>query len=314
MADDGINEQYPPAKWEVGGKTITFPVISIDELHDNRLVPHERMYRSGARHDDTGGKAKGWQITSEFYNGCEEPGVPENLYPDTVNDLCDSFDVHETGTLTVPTRGPRRCRAASYRRSESSEERDHARVTFIWAEDNEDDEAVTDWHAPKAASAARAEAVQAADAAAEQGCWDDDLDSLAGLADALESYAYAPINYLGDLESQANKMRSAVKRVNDAFTNASREAQDEVRALMTDPESSRVLRHMQALQDMAAKAPIDKGTTVKQTTPRTYPRQMSIFEIATDVDQDAAELMFLNAAIGDLLNIPPGTVVLVFEG
>ena len=59
--NDGIFGLYPTATWDVKGKSISFPATRIEETHVNRLVPHERMYRKGARYDNTGPKAKAWQ-------------------------------------------------------------------------------------------------------------------------------------------------------------------------------------------------------------------------------------------------------------
>ncbi|HZL96151.1 MAG TPA: DNA circularization N-terminal domain-containing protein, partial [Vicinamibacterales bacterium] len=103
---DEIFPRYPPASWQVPGRAlITFLVEDIQEDGGNRLVAHERPYRDGAKHDDTGSRAKRWAITSPSYNDHTEEGVEQNQYPAVLNALIDSFDVHETGTLTLPTRG-----------------------------------------------------------------------------------------------------------------------------------------------------------------------------------------------------------------
>jgi prophage DNA circulation protein len=307
-----IFEQYPVAQWTPkGGTAKRFPVVRIEEIYSKRVVQHERMYRKGARLDCTGAKARGWNLTCEVYNGHKEPDVAEQIYPDLANELCDSFDSDDTGDLTLPTRGPVRCKAESYRRVEDAEERDTATITFTFIEDNEDDAQVSNWQAPKAQSAARPAAESATDALAEGGAWDESISSLNELASDLEAYASAPGDYMGDIESRANAVTKSCQQIEDTFTNSTNEVGNEVALLMLDPEASRGGRQIRKLNDMASRATIDKATS-KQTVPRTYPYDTDIFRVAADVGQNPAELMAVNPHVPDHTHISAGTVVNVF--
>jgi len=134
-----VSEQYPIAKFEVQGRAETFVVTSIEEAGGNRIVRHERPFRDGSKLDDTGSDPITWTIESVFNNTIQEDGLgPDPLYPTVLNRIIRLFNVHETGNLTVPTRGTIRARAHTYRRREGSDPVDEASVTFVFIEDNED--------------------------------------------------------------------------------------------------------------------------------------------------------------------------------
>jgi len=315
MADEvqEVFKLYPTAKWEVGSYSITFPAERIEEIGGNRLVPHERVYRDGARHDDTGSKPRGWQITSGFYNDEEhEEGVDGlGLYPDVINELIDSFDEHEVGTLTTPTRGPRRCRADSYRRVETSEERDACGVVFTWVEDNEDDAKQATYAAPSGKAIAESLVAEAMGACTDEGAWNEDLSSMADFASDLVGMAEAPGEFVSDFEARVNQFEGQVDRVVDAFTQAAGEAQSEAATLLTDPAASRAGRKLNEAREAAASMTVDRlgGET---TRPVTYTHEVSIFDVATEHEQDPNALMSLNASLPDMLAIEPNTTILVF--
>src|SRR5688572_24683169 len=105
----GLFEKFVICTWEVTGYKIPIPVVRIEEDGGNRLVPRERIGRRGAKLDDTGAMPPQWLLVADFYNGIDEPGMPsEDMYPDLLNNLIKSFDIHECGTLTLPHVGPRR--------------------------------------------------------------------------------------------------------------------------------------------------------------------------------------------------------------
>ena len=319
---DTIYEQYPTARWEVKGKNLTFPVDDIEEGRSNRLAKHRRLYRDGARLDDTYAEARTWKITSVFFNDKsgigQEPGIEEGQYPDNVNQLCDSFDIHETGDLTLPTRGSRRCRAESYTRFETKTERDACKCTFVWVEDNEDDASAAQFVAPSAKSVLSAIAVETFDACTDIGAISPDLSSLSELANDLIALAEAPGNYVSDLEAQAKAMTSQLAAIEEAFTVAADEAVTEAESLLTDPESSLAGRRIRELSDTVATLHLEVAAQggisgdQQQVLSRTYQRWLSIYDVATIEGQEAEPLMSLNSSIPDMLSIPPGTVVLIY--
>lgn len=316
MAETTIFGQYPPASWDVpGAPKIVFPVERIDEAYNNRLVPHRRVYRDGARIDDTGGDPTGWDLTIGFYNAADhEEGVDGLLlYPDLLNSFCAACKIHETGTLTIPTVGPRRCRAESYRRSDTFSELDTASVVVRFLEDNEDDAAVAAFQAPSASSVASRYALEAIDASQLHGCTSEDLLSLTELAGELEELARAPVEMAAQMEGRAGNMAAAAARVQAAFAATGDRAHEDIETLLTDPTSSRAHRMLSRVRDTAHRAVADAYKHVGLPVSKTFDRNLSIFTIAASLGQDAEKLLPLNQHIPDLLNIKRGTPVRVFR-
>lgn len=316
MADkEGIFGKYPTAAFEVKGQVRYFPVIRIEEDHENRVVPHERAYRRGARLDDTNSKAKVWRLTVEAYNSewMEEGVVKTAFYPDELNKLLDLFDVHETGTLTIPTRGPKRCRAHRYSRVETSEERDCAVIVLTFMEDNEDDANQSAWQAPSAHSVIVQKATDAVRACEDQAPMKADLFTmLRELAAAVESYANAPFEYIGDLEAQVRSLNNAVSSIEDTYNKRAEEAQAEVFEMLTDPAASRAGRLLRELSDTAGRVLKDKlkeGPKLFTSVPK---HDTTLFAIAVTAGMDPQRLLEINSAL-DPFNVPAGTPVWLEE-
>lgn len=312
-----VVQLFPPCSWEVDGEKITFPIEGIQENYANRIAEHKRLYRDGARLDDTGSDPTTWTITVAFYNLNDEPGIddPETQYPDVVDRLTDACKIHETGTLITPTRGARRCRAMSYDRVDSFEDRDVAAVTFTFLEDNEDDATQQDFKQVNGASAARKTANEGkalADAEGAGGGFDmSDLNQFAG---ELEGLANAPGEFVGDIEAKANAIQNKVQSVEDTFTNAKNEAVTETTLLLTNPSASTAGRRLRSVADQA------KGTAERKAagqlggiTTITFTRTVSIFDVAAKVNQNSEELIGLNFGIEDMMNIPAQTAIRVFD-
>jgi hypothetical protein len=315
MAEE-IFELYPTAKWEVPGKpAITFPVVALRENFANRIVPHKRVYRDGARLDDTGSEATEWSITADFYNSAdhEQDVDGPNLYPTVLNKLCDSFTVHETGTLTVPTRGPRRCRAQRYARTEDAENRDFARVEFSWLEDNEDDASQAAFAAPNASAIVKKLGADMVKAAQLDGASSLNMAQINEFVASLEALANAPGEFVADLESVGDLVVGAIIRLERAFANTTDPEQNETARLLAEPPASRALELMYELADASKRI---AGERVKSNGPklitRTFNRDLSLFDIATEVGQSASDLMALNPSL-DAFHVPAGTSVVMHE-
>lgn len=308
-----IFEQYPTATWQVGGRSFTFAVERLEERRSNRLIRHKRIYRDGARLDDTFAEAREWVATCLFFNDEEqEEGVDgATQYPDNANDLCDSFDEHETGELTTPTRGPRRCRAESYTRTEDATIRDATAITFVWVEDNEDDAAAAAFVAPSAKSQ-NISVIAAADFALEgAGIPGGNLNDLAS---DLQGLAEAPGDFVSQVEARTRALGSKLRDTERAFTKSASEAKTEAERLLTDPENSRALRLIREARDNTARLLVEiqagLGPPVVSVT---YPAPVSIWSVAAKLGQDPIELARLNPALPDLLAIPAGTAISVFD-
>lgn len=312
---DTVQEQFPPAKWEVAGAApITFPVERIEEAHGMRLVAHERVYRPGARLDNMGARYTIWRLTVTFFNSPNHEDGVDGLtqYPDVVNALCAACKIEETGTLTIPSVGKRRCQAATYNRVDEIGKVDACGVVFEFWEDNEDDAAAQATQSPSALSVVKGLANDSLAAAEEFGATSFDLGELVEFAAELEALAMAPGDFVTDLESQANAVANRAERVHDAFTNAANEAATELRTLLTDPTASRAGRTLQRLADTSRRILGQKSGHVGRVISRRFEHDLSIFDIAVLVGQSATDLMAINIEIPDLLAIPARTPVKVF--
>jgi len=317
-AEIDIVAEFYPASWnpDKGDGLITFSVTNVSEDWGNRIVPHERYQRPGARLEATGARYRIWRFTAEFYNGQEEPGVdtPFDQYPGLVDKLCDSCDTQETGILMLPTRGSRRCKAKSYQRTDNADSRNFASVAFEFWEDNEDDATAADYNQVSAAGRASPLANEAVAWSEAQGAGGFDMSDIAELASELEALATAPGDYVGDLEAKANAITNTIDRIEDTFTTEANNAITEVTLLLTSPQSSLAGRRLRVLADVVASAATQKASAgIGAVTTITYPRQMSIFDVANTVGQNPAQLMSLNSSIPNVLAIPAFTPIKVYD-
>lgn len=302
----------PTNSWQVdGGERIYFPVEGLRESFRNRIIRHKRYKRDGARLEDTYSEAIVWTITLAAYNSTEFPEEinGEDFYPTELNKLLDSFLTHETGTLMTMTRGPRRCRAESYERDEKHEQKDTAAVVMTFVEDNEDDAEVSNWSAPTAASIIVKTADDAVRACEDEGVGSDAAASLNELAGAIESYASAPGDFVGDLEAKANLLSSTVDRIEQAHTSLTEDTSDELSTLLTDPSASRAGQLLRKLSDTAQRASPEK-LGVPLIVPKTWPRDLSLYSIAPLVPMDVQALIDLNPGLNPFL-VPAGTTIKV---
>lgn len=205
-----IFEQYQVCTWAVAGRKMAIPLEAIRERGGNRLVVLERPYREGAKLDDTGAVAKVYELTVAIFNGNTEEGVGESIYPDLANEIVASFDQHETGTLTLPTVGPKRCRAQSYERGEKPDERDTAYLQLVFMEDNEDSITSSSFLAPSARSVSRTLSEQTTFSLSAAGAFGADTASLTDFAASLETLMNAPGEFVGDIETTGKQDRKSV--------------------------------------------------------------------------------------------------------
>lgn len=309
---DVVFPQYPTATWQAKGKrALAFAVGQLRESGGNRLVPHERPRRNGAKFDDTGSQAKQFQIASPFYTTCEDPGIEaDRYYPQVLNELIDSFDVHEVGTLTLPTRGPVRCRAQSYDRTEAAEERDYAAVTFTFVQDNEDSVLTSSFINPSARSTAKRGAEAAAFFLESQGASSKSFGaSLAQLASDIEGLAAAPDAFVADLKTKAHQIQSAADRITDAFSGGSGDGG----SLLLDPVSAHVHRQLALLKDTVGRAVAEKLSNRPRRKVVKFKTAVGIMQVAAKHNQSIADLLAANPQIGNPFLIPEGTPINIYE-
>ena len=313
-AAEELFRKYPVAKWEAEGKpAIAFSVVSVQETYANRLVPHRRLNRDGARFDDTGSAERRFELATEWFNGNDEPGLKrDEQYPDELNKMCEAARVHETGTLTLPTRGPLRCRLETYRRLEQSNERDSATVAFVFVEDNEDDERASNFQAPSAKSALRPEAEKVSALAAKGGLGEL-ADSIGEAASELQDAVNAPGRMVGGIENAANRVINTVEITEQQFRDARAQGRERVVGILSSPEDATAVRGLRRLHDIAKRAIVERTGAGAKVVTKKYPRQVSIFDVAAETKQPAERLIELNGSLPDVMAIPAGTPVRVFD-
>jgi prophage DNA circulation protein len=308
---DTVFRQYPTASWTAKGKRrITFAIESIQESGGNRLVPHERARRNGAKYDDTGSSPRTFSITSPFYVGCEDPGVdPVNYYPRDLNDLIDSFRVHEVGDLVLPPRGPIRARLQSYTRAETFAERDYASVAFVFVEDNEDGVLTSSFVAPSARSVASRYGEAVAFSLEQQGIPSTDFGvAIATLAAEIEDLAGQPFEYMQDLKTKATQVKAA----NDRILNAFGGGREDAGILLLDPVSAHVHRQIATLTDTTARVVAEKISALPRLKVVRFKQPVGMPQVAAKFSQDLGQLLAANPQIGNAFAIPAGTPVNVY--
>jgi prophage DNA circulation protein len=306
-----VFEKYPVASWKVGNyPALRFPVSEISEEGGNRIVPRVRVYRDGAKLDDTGSEAKIWNVRVCFENSIEEEGLDAAtpLYPDVLNQMIASFDIHETGELILPTRGFITARAVKYSRLETSDERDGAVVSFTWQEDNEDEVGNLQFEQYNANASAKRLGEQTVFSATSEGVWDTSLADLNELASDLEAYANYPENVVANVDSQAVVVIGAVDRIVRALTDQTDDGDNR----LGDPELSNTQRKLEELRDMAGRSRSEAFRGRTRLVPFFVRSQTNIFNIATKVNQAAEELILINPSI-DPLRIAAGTTIKILE-
>lgn len=314
-------ELYPVASWQVGDSpTIRFPLIGeLAEDIGNRLVEHARPYRKGAKFDSTGAAPRSFQLTALFNNTINEPGLEQNtraLYPFMVRELMASFDIQQTGTLTLPTVGAVRCRADKCKRIESVNERDQATLQLSFVEDNEEALAQAAFALPSArATVAKSAAQTVFSIQREGGVVDDEVFSLKQRATDIESLLLAPGRAVADLESQARSLRWQLRR--------GRQTQEQLASDLailgiggtSEPRGSEFHRNSIRLEDTLAKAADEKfASRPRIKTFVVDVAQTNLFEIAARFKQDAADLLDLNSErVADPFYLEQGDVIRVFD-
>jgi hypothetical protein len=129
------------------------------------------------------------------------------------------------------------------------------------------------------------------------------------MANNIEGLANAPGDFLNDLEEQAGAMKAATDKVVKANSDVTTEG----KALLMDPESSTLAKHLETLKEMAGQAIEKSRRGVPGFKSLTYATRMSIFDVAAAEGKDASVLMQINAQLEDALDIPAGTGVRVPE-
>jgi hypothetical protein len=314
--------QYQVAQWKASPEATryAFPVISIDEDGGNRVIERERAYRHGCKLDDTGCKAKRWTLEAIFENSIQEPGESAVngglvLYPFVINALIESFEKFhdQAGDLYVPTRGWVRARLVDYRRRESPDEQNCARLTMVFCEDNEDKVDANAFSMPSInANAKRLSSVTTFDSQSD-GIWGNDSQSLEEFTAGLESWANAPEDSMQEVDQQASSVIGSVDRIFVAFSKPARQSDSTGRNILRDPESSQTVQKLHSTKEIAARGRHGAERGQPRLVTVVFERPQSLVSIAALLGQSLEDLLAANTQLDDPLYIPPRTPVKIYE-
>ena len=305
-----VHANYPVASWKVGDLLLRFPVVEIHEAGGNRIVQRERPYRDGAKLDDTGSKAKIWHLKVLFENSIEEEGLVNEigfLYPDVLNQMIISFDIHETGDLVVPTIGKQRVRAEAYSRVESVDPADAAMVEFTFVEDNEDKVDFRSISAPTvSANAVRQSEATEFDLTSASSA-DQSVVRLSRAMSNLETLANSPTTLLSEITDEAFEVQEAARRARQIFSLPGERARNGLRFARGNRSERQIARSV----DMAMRATNDAREGRPEIIRLVVGRPTSLMAIAGVLQQSFEDLLQINV-LPDALSIPAGAVVRVF--
>lgn len=324
--------QYSVGTWQVGSSdTVRFAIVGpLVETGGNRVVRHARAHRRGVKCDSTGPKERTWKFRILFNNSLRESGLADNgraLYPFVLRAMVASFDLQETGNLTLPTVGLVRAKAEEYERVEDPAARDEGSLDVLFVEDNEDALAQATFALPSVRASIAAQAAQTVFSAAREGAHTSEITrarlptdspqtspadlTLQEAAFAIENLMLAPGRALADLQAQVN----AARRRLISIAHTQEELADDVGGMLNDPRGSEFWRNLYRQLDTLAKSSDEKF----QSRPRFKSFVIdvdltSLFAIAARFRQDASELLDLNSErVADPFRLERGQVIRIFE-
>lgn len=311
-----VFEQYEVCSWKVGQRqgVLRFPVGSIQETGGNRIVERNRPYRDGAKLDDVGSNATRWTVEAIFENSImeNEPGLDQArvLYPTILNEVIDSFRIHGTGDLVLPTRGKVRARAESYTRLEAEAERDYCKLSLVFVEDNEDNVDAQKFEQRSVNASARKLTETTEFDAQSEGAWNTSLADLREFGSELEGLANFPGNTRNDLDSQAAIVVSTTNSVVRTSQNAA--GQNDGYDPLGDPETSRTQRKLEETKDLAGRSRANPRNGRRRLVPFLVEAGTDLFTLAATLGQAATDLLDVNPALNPDF-VPKGSVIRVFE-
>lgn len=302
-------------RWIVKGQsTVYIPVRNVVEGGGNRIGPHERPHRPGARLDGMGPRAKTWTLSAEIFDSDTHvaPLANKRIYPDLANDITDAFDREETGTLVTPTRGRRRCKAHEYQRTDGEDgARNIAVMRLVFMEDNEDDDAAAAFAALGAYATIQPVTFAAVAELEKNGATSPDVAGLSAAADQVANLLNTPEQYASQAQEIAETYMAQLDRVMDAFTTSRDAVTGELRALLTGSDGSRALALLTQARDQAASLVSELAGNGSDVVPLKFGAWVSLVEVAAQVGQGIEQLAQLNPEIDDPFYIKPGTPIRV---
>lgn len=307
---------FGPARWTPADTSRTFALALVqnDVAHERRLVERKRPYVDGSPFDDSGADGKPLTLRAIFVNGHGIADVPDPAYPQYHRDFLDALETKGKGTSTLyaPGRGERRVRYKGYASSQQPDRRDCEFVDLRFVEEREDERATAgSFTLPSAKTAGPILARQIADDGHALGMGGDLFDAIGGLVRQLNAAANAPFDSAAAQQQRVEGLVGAVVRVGRNMVLGPQRFGAGAAAPLLSPEAAAVSVGLVVLRDTAHRqesATYGEGSIV----PRAFTTTLSIFEIASQLRQDAGDLIQLNVRrVPSLFAIPPGFPVLV---
>lgn len=284
-----------------------FTAIGLSEHFSLRIAPRARAYQAGAKLDQTGPNPDEFEFDLVFHNDITEPGADSSTrWPDDKQRFLDAAHKGETGTLNLPWKRGIRCKVAdavATARADEYRGGECVRVKFLT--DNEDnlDRAAFQAVTVKASLQPRVAAAQF-DMESE-GMDLGSIEDVTQLAADVVGLLNAPADNAAALLHAGNRLRRAVATVTAAFSTG-----EPGRDQMNDPQGSSARLKLLELRELGARAVGEARPRATRTM--TFTRMRDIWSIATEVGQNAREIMQINEQIEDFGAIPPGTPVRIY--
>ncbi len=299
-----------PATFKVDGGFVThgFTAFVVAESGSNRIVERNRPFRPAAKLDALGPNSDSFSIEAIFHRDIAEPDipVPEPRWPDALQRFVDDLKTGKTGTLNLPWKRGIRCKALTWgRTANANEHRGGESIRVEFKEDNEDklDRAAVQLVTVKATVQ---NAVEATSFDMESEGMDlFAIEDLTEIAANIQGLLNTPGDFAASLLHAGNRLRRAVETVKGAFSSG-----QPGRDGLNSPEGANARLKLLELAELAARAVGEARP--RQTRIVTYPRVRDIYSIATELGQNARELMTINEQIEDFAVIPAGQAVRVF--
>jgi len=303
-----------PASYQADGAAdpIFFPARMINEVGGLRIAKRARPWQNGEKVDAIGATGDEFSIECLFHNDVAEPGAEsQQMWPTAIEALIEQFKSGKTATLHLPWKRNLRVKPAGPgawdRRANADEHRGGETVTVKLCTDNEDD---LDREAFE-----RVTVRAGVQSAVEEAVFD--LESIGGWDGSLADITELSANLVGLLNSPGDLGQSvllAARRLRNATTAvmAALSSNTPGRNQLSGPEGAGARGKLLAILDLTGRAETDALAAQPKTKTVTFKRRRDIWTIATELGQNARDLMGINGSIEDFAVIEPGTPVFVF--
>lgn len=311
MAEGDPWADLPPSSYQADGEDVLFiPLREVGEDGALRVVPRVRPWQPGEKLDETGASADTFTLGALFNEDVKEPEFDQQvMWPDTLEALILQFKTGKTATLNLPWKRGLRVKPLTWQRKASADaDRGGELLTVNFKTDNEDD---LDREAFERVSV-KATVSLAAQSVARTMEMDgmgigDPIGGIIGLASQLNGLMNLPSDYANAIVTAAQRLRRAALILVGAYS-----TDEDGRNQMNGPEGASARLKLLELMELAANAEAEARASLPKTRTFIAQRNTSIWDIATELQQQARGLMTINPQIEDFSFIEKGTSVNVF--